>query len=157
MRQRFPFDARVVQVPFHFHGRGVKDSGGQLGPGAWSASRHSFAYRILSNRERTRCGDRFRYTKRIDRSLRVGEWVDLLSLVENLPAFENCTTSESVTAASFNRVQFDDLFESAPPIARHLLYMLAKQLARTLNAQNKQLSAHRHSVINDLQTILRPE
>ena len=76
-----------------------------------------------------------------DRSLRVGEWVGLLSLVENLPAFENCTTSESVTVASFNRVQFDDLFELAPPIGRHLLYMLAKQLARTLLAQNSRLSA----------------
>ena len=76
-----------------------------------------------------------------DRSLRVGEWFGLLSLVENLPAFENCSTSESVTVASFNRVQFDELFESAPPIGRHLLYMLAKQLARTLIAQNERLSA----------------
>jgi CRP-like cAMP-binding protein len=76
-----------------------------------------------------------------DRLLRVGEWFGLLSLVENLPAFENCVATESVTVAAFNRVQFDDLFESAPPIGRHLLYMLAKQLARTLILQNNRLSA----------------
>lgn len=76
-----------------------------------------------------------------DRSLRIGEWFGLLSLVENLPAFENCNASESITVASFNRVQFDELFELAPPIGRHLLYMLAKQLARTLIAQNNRLSA----------------
>lgn len=75
------------------------------------------------------------------RSLRIGEWFGLLSLVENLPAFENCCASDSVTVASFNRVQFDELFELAPPIGRHLLYMLAKQLARTLIAQNSRLSA----------------
>ena len=76
-----------------------------------------------------------------ERSLRVGEWFGLLSLVENLPAFENCISSESVTVASFNRVEFDELFESAPPVGRHLLYMLAKQLARTLILQNNRLSA----------------
>jgi len=76
-----------------------------------------------------------------ERSLRVGEWFGLLSLVENLPAFENCSASDSVTVASFNRVQFDELFELSPPIGRHLLYMLAKQLARTLIAQNNRLSA----------------
>lgn len=76
-----------------------------------------------------------------DSTLRVGEWFGLLSLVENLAAFENCTSAESVTVASFNRVQFDDLLESAPPIGRHFLYMLAKQLARTLIAQNNRVSA----------------
>jgi CRP-like cAMP-binding protein len=76
-----------------------------------------------------------------DRLLRVGEWFGLLSLVENLPAFENCVATESVTVAAFNRVQFDDLFETVPPIGRHLLYMLAKQLARTLILQNNRLSA----------------
>lgn len=75
------------------------------------------------------------------RSLRVGEWFGLLSLVEHLPAFEDCTSLESVTVASFNRVQFDDLFEAAPPIGRHFLYMLATQLARTLIVQNERLSA----------------
>lgn len=76
-----------------------------------------------------------------DRSLRTGEWFGLLSLIENLPAFENCSSSGSVTVASFNRAHFDELFELAPPIGRHLLYMLAKQLARTLIAQNNRLSA----------------
>ena len=75
------------------------------------------------------------------RSLRVGEWFGLLSLVEHLPAFEDCTSLESVTVASFNRVQFDDLFEAAPPIGRHFLYMLATQLARTLIVQNERISA----------------
>lgn len=74
------------------------------------------------------------------RTLRVGEWFGLLSLVDGLPAFENCNAAESVTVASFNRVQFDDLFELAPPIGRHLLYMLAKQLARTMITQNNRLS-----------------
>ena len=76
-----------------------------------------------------------------DRLLRVGEWFGLLSLVENLPAFDNCSATESITVAAFNRVQFDDIFEAAPPIGRHLLYMLAKQLARALILQNNRLIA----------------
>ena len=75
-----------------------------------------------------------------ERLLRTGEWFGLLSLIENLPSFENCTSSESVTVASFNRAHFDELFELAPAIGRHFLYMLAKQLARTLIAQNIRLS-----------------
>lgn len=74
------------------------------------------------------------------KTLRVGEWFGLLSLVDGLPSFENCNAAENVTVASFSRVQFDDLFELAPPIGRHLLYMLAKQLARTLIIQNNRLS-----------------
>ncbi len=76
-----------------------------------------------------------------DRLLRIGEWFGLLSLVENLPAFENCSATENVTVAAFNRVQFNDLIETAPPVGQHLLYMLAKQLARTLIAQNNRVSA----------------
>lgn len=76
-----------------------------------------------------------------ERTLRVGEWFGLLSLVEGLQAFENCSAIESVRVASFNRVQFDDLFEQAPPIGRHLLYMLAKQLARALIVQNNRISS----------------
>jgi hypothetical protein len=73
--------------------------------------------------------------------LRVGEWFGLLSLVENLPAFESCSATENVTVASFNRVQFNELFDAAPNVGRLLLYMLAKQLARALLLQNKMLNA----------------
>ncbi|NBY68827.1 MAG: cyclic nucleotide-binding domain-containing protein [Betaproteobacteria bacterium] len=72
--------------------------------------------------------------------LRVGEWFGLLSLVENLPAIGGFSASEHVTVASFNRVQFNDLFDAAPNVGRLLLYMLTKQLARALIFQNKKLS-----------------
>lgn len=80
-----------------------------------------------------------------DRILRVGEWFGLLSLVEGLPAFDTCTTSDTVTVASFNRAQFEDLWEAAPPIGLHLLYMLSKQLARTLIVQNKRITARQNA------------
>jgi CRP-like cAMP-binding protein len=72
-----------------------------------------------------------------DRILRVGEWFGILSLAGNLPSFENSVASEKVMVASFNRAHFDDLLEFAPPVGLALLYMLSKQLARTLSAQNK--------------------
>ena len=71
--------------------------------------------------------------------LRVGEWFGLLSLVENLPALGGFSAPEHVTVASFNRVQFNDLFDAAPSVGRLLLYMLSKQLARALVLQNKKL------------------
>jgi len=76
-----------------------------------------------------------------ERTLRVGEWFGLLSLVENLPSFENGIALDPVTVASFGRAHFDDLLELAPPVGLHLLYMLAKQLARTLAAQNLRFSS----------------
>lgn len=76
-----------------------------------------------------------------DRTLRVGEWFGILSLAGNLPSFEHSVASEKVMVASFNRAHFDDLLELAPPVGLALLYMLSKQLARTLSAQNKLFSS----------------
>jgi signal-transduction protein with cAMP-binding, CBS, and nucleotidyltransferase domain len=74
-----------------------------------------------------------------DRVLRVGEWFGLQSLVANLPSFERVTALEKVTVACFDRAHFDDLLEFAHPVGLLLLYMLTKQLARTLSAQNKSI------------------
>lgn len=82
-----------------------------------------------------------RQTQGPDRILRVGEWFGLLSLAVNLPSFESSVSSEKVMVASFNRAHFDDLLELAPPVGLVLLYMLSKQLARTLSAQNHLLSS----------------
>jgi len=75
----------------------------------------------------------------IEHQLRVGEWFGLLSLVENMSSFESCSAPETVTLASFHRVQFNELFDTAPSAGRLLLYMLSKQLARALILQNKRL------------------
>jgi CRP-like cAMP-binding protein len=73
--------------------------------------------------------------------LRTGEWFGLLSLTDNLTAFETCTAMESVTVAALTRSDFNDLFESAPPVGRYFLYMLANQLARIIQGRNKTMRA----------------
>lgn len=74
-----------------------------------------------------------------DRELRAGEVFGLLSLIDNLPAAATCAALEPVTAASLPRVEFNELFDTAPPVGHHLLYMVAIQLARDLQDRNMSL------------------
>ena len=76
-----------------------------------------------------------------ERELRSGEVFGLLSLLDNLPAAATCSVLESVTAASLPRVEFNDLFDEAPPVGHHILYMVAIQLARDLQDRNMSLRA----------------
>lgn len=76
-----------------------------------------------------------------ERELRAGEVFGLLSLIDNLPAAATCSVLEPVTAASLPRSEFNDLFEAAPPVGHHILYMVAIQLARDLQDRNMSLRA----------------
>jgi CRP/FNR family transcriptional regulator, cyclic AMP receptor protein len=76
-----------------------------------------------------------------ERELRAGEVFGLLSLIDNLPAAATCSVLESVTAASLPRAEFNDLFDDAPPVGHHILYMVAIQLARDLQDRNTSLRA----------------
>ena len=74
-----------------------------------------------------------------ERELRAGEVFGLLSLIDNLPAAATCSVLEPVTAASLPRAEFNDLFDNAPPVGHHILYMVAIQLARDLQDRNTSL------------------
>ena len=76
-----------------------------------------------------------------ERDLRAGEVFGLLSLLDNLPAAATCSAIEPVTAASLPRVEFNELFDDAPPVGHHILYMVAIQLARDLQDRNMSLRA----------------
>lgn len=73
------------------------------------------------------------------RDLHAGEMFGLLSLVADMPAGWGAVAKEAVTVAELSWPDFKDLFRTAPPIAHHLQYMVAVQLARDLQARNKQL------------------
>jgi CRP/FNR family cyclic AMP-dependent transcriptional regulator len=74
-----------------------------------------------------------------ERELRAGEVFGLLSLIDNLPAAATCSVLEPVTAASLPRADFNELFDDAPPVGHHILYMVAIQLARDLQDRNMSL------------------
>ena len=74
-----------------------------------------------------------------ERELRAGEVFGLLSLIDNLPAAATCSVLETVTAASLPRAEFNELFDNAPPVGHHILYMVAIQLARDLQDRNTSL------------------
>lgn len=78
-------------------------------------------------------------TQQEARDLHAGEMFGLLSLVENMPAGWGAVAKEPVTVAELSWPDFRDLFRSAPPIAHHLQYMVAVQLARDLQSRNKEL------------------
>ncbi len=73
------------------------------------------------------------------RDLHAGEMFGLLSLVADMPAGWDAVAKEPVTVAELSWPDFKDLFRTAPPIAHHLQYMVAVQLARDLQSRNKQL------------------
>ena len=74
-----------------------------------------------------------------ERELRAGETFGLLSFIDNLPAAATCSAMEAVSAASLPRIEFNELFDAAPPVGHHLLYMVAIQLARDLQDRNTSL------------------
>jgi CRP/FNR family cyclic AMP-dependent transcriptional regulator len=78
-------------------------------------------------------------TQQESRDLHAGEMFGLLSLVENMPAGWGAVAKEAVTVAELSWPDFRDLFRAAPPIAHHLQYMVAVQLARDLQSRNKEL------------------
>ncbi len=73
------------------------------------------------------------------RDLHAGELFGLLSLIENMPAGWGSKAKEAVTVAALMQPDFRRLFELAPPIAHHLQYMVAVQLARNLQERNREL------------------
>lgn len=73
------------------------------------------------------------------RDLHAGEMFGLLSLVPDMPAGWGAMASEAVTVAELSWPDFRDLFRTAPPIAYHLQYMIAVQLARDLQSSNRTL------------------
>ena len=81
---------------------------------------------------------------RQQRELRGGEMFGLLSLIDNLPAAATCSALDGVSAASLPRVEFSELFDAAPKVGHHLLYMVAIQLARDLQERNTSLRALLH-------------
>lgn len=78
-------------------------------------------------------------TQQEARDLHAGEMFGLLSLVADMPAGWGAVAKEAVTVAELSWPDFKDLFRAAPPIAHHLQYMVAVQLARDLQARNKEL------------------
>ena len=68
-----------------------------------------------------------------------GELIGLLSLVDNMPASATCTAKGKVMVAALTPDRFHSLFLVAPGIALQLEYMIAVQLARSLQEKNKAL------------------
>lgn len=73
------------------------------------------------------------------RDLHAGEIFGLLSLIDNMPAGWTSTAKEAVKVAALSRPDFLRLYQLAPPIAHHLQYMVAVQLARDLQSRNREL------------------
>lgn len=75
------------------------------------------------------------------RELSDGEMFGMLSLIDNLPASATCTARGSVTTAALTRDAFQQLFHDASPIGHHLQYMVAVQMARDIQDENKRFRA----------------
>jgi CRP/FNR family transcriptional regulator, cyclic AMP receptor protein len=75
------------------------------------------------------------------RELCDGEIFGILSLVDNLPASATCVAKGPVQAASLSRESFQRLFQEASPIGHHLQYMIAVQMARDIQEENKRFRA----------------
>jgi CRP/FNR family cyclic AMP-dependent transcriptional regulator len=75
------------------------------------------------------------------REMSAGELFGILSLVDNLPASATCIAKGSVKAASLSRDSFLKLFQNASPIGHHLQYMIAVQMARDIQEENKSFRA----------------
>lgn len=68
--------------------------------------------------------------------LGAGEMFGVLALVDQLPAGASCTALTPVRVARLSLPGFKRLFVDALPLARHLQYMIAVQLARDISAEN---------------------
>ncbi len=75
------------------------------------------------------------------RELNDGEMFGMLSLFDDLPASATCVAKGPVKTASLTREDFQDLFNEASPIGRHLQYMVAVQMARDIQEENQRFRA----------------
>ena len=75
------------------------------------------------------------------RDLSDGEMFGILSLVDDLPASATCAAKGPVKTAALTRDAFRALFDDAAPIGHHLHYMIAVQMARDIQEQNKRFRA----------------
>ncbi|OGB27461.1 MAG: hypothetical protein A3I66_06130 [Burkholderiales bacterium RIFCSPLOWO2_02_FULL_57_36] len=75
------------------------------------------------------------------RELSDGEIFGMLSLIDDLPASATCVARGSVTTAALTRDAFQQLFHDASPIGHHLQYMVAVQMARDIQDENKRFRA----------------
>lgn len=75
------------------------------------------------------------------RELADGEMFGILSLVDDMPATSTCTAKGVGETASLSPAAFQALFQDAAPIARHLQYMVAVQMARDIQEANKRSRA----------------
>lgn len=66
--------------------------------------------------------------------LNVGEWFALTSLAKELPEFSTASAIKPVFVASLTRDSFNRLFDESSAIARFVLYMLVKELARKVQS-----------------------
>jgi CRP-like cAMP-binding protein len=71
------------------------------------------------------------------RDLSDGELFGILSLVDDMPASATCVAKGRVKAAFLTREAFRQLFDEASPIGHHLQYMVAVQMARDIQEQNR--------------------
>lgn len=75
------------------------------------------------------------------RELNDGELFGILSLVSEMPAQATCIAKGRVKAAYLTREAFLQLFHQASPIGHHLQYMVAVQMARDIQEQNRRYRA----------------
>lgn len=75
------------------------------------------------------------------RELCDGELFGIVSLVDNLPAIATCTAKGAGRTAALTRDAFHHLFHEASPIGHHLQYMIAVQMARDIQEENKRFRA----------------
>lgn len=75
------------------------------------------------------------------RDLSSGELFGILSLVGDMPASATCVAKGHVEAAFLTRDAFQQLFQEASPIGHHLQYMVAVQMARDIQEQNRRYRA----------------
>ncbi len=75
------------------------------------------------------------------RELSDGEMFGMLSLIDDLPASATCVAKGPVTTAALSRDAFRQLFHEASPIGHHLQYMVAVQMARDIQEENKRFRA----------------
>jgi len=75
------------------------------------------------------------------RELNDGELFGILSLVSEMPAQATCIAKGRVKAAYLTRDAFQQLFNEASAIGHHLQYMVAVQMARDIQEQNRHFRA----------------
>jgi CRP-like cAMP-binding protein len=77
----------------------------------------------------------------IVRELADGEMFGILSLVDDMPALSTCLAKGAGETAALSREAFQALFQDASPVAHHLQYMVAVQMARDIQEANKRSRA----------------